>query len=117
MAAFAPQKLPPDIEPGLFTQGFYAPRYWNWPSSVQVCEVEIDPETGTVAIERYVCISDAGTVVNPMLYYGQMRGGIVQGIGQALFEDIRYEPGSVQDLKSVALGRSVDLGGRGFFNK
>ena len=113
VAAFAAQKLPPDIEPGLFAQGFYAPRYWNWPSSVQVCEVEIDPETGTVAIERYVCISDAGTVVNPMLYYGQMCGGIVQGIGQALFEDIRYEPGSVQlltgSLMDYTLPRADDL--------
>ncbi len=112
-AAFAPQRLPPDIEPGLFAQGFFAPRYWNWPSSVQVCEVEIDPETGAVAVERHTCVSDAGTVVNPMLYYGQMHGGIAQGIGQALLEDIRFEPGSVQlltgSLMDYTLPRADDL--------
>ena len=112
-AAFAPQRLPPDIEPGFGAQGFYAPRYWNWPSSVQVCEVEIDPETGAVAVERFVCISDAGTVINPMLYYGQMHGGIAQGIGQALLEDIRFEPDSGQlltgSLMDYTLPRADDL--------
>ena len=112
-AAFAPQRLPPDIEPGFSAQGFFAPRYWNWPSSAQVCEVEIDPETGAVAIKRFVCVSDAGTVVNPMLYYGQLHGGIAQGIGQALLEDIRFAPGSGQlltgSLMDYALPRARDL--------
>ena len=112
-AAFAPQRLPPDIEPGFGARGFYAPRYWNWPSSAQVCEVEIDPETGAVAVERFVCISDAGTVVNPILYHGQMHGGIAQGIGQALLEDIRFAPDSGQlltgSLMDYALPRADDL--------
>ena len=112
-AAFAPQRLPPEIEPGFSAQAFYSPRYWNWPSSVQVCEVEIDRETGSVAIERFVCISDAGTVINPMLYHGQMHGGIAQGIGQALMEDIRFDAGSAQllsgSLMDYTLPRADDL--------
>jgi aerobic carbon-monoxide dehydrogenase large subunit len=90
-AAFQPARLPPDIEPGLNEIGTFAPQYWNWPTGVQVCELEIDPETGETEIVNFVCVDDVGTVVNPMLLKAQMHGGIVQGIGQALMEDIAYD--------------------------
>jgi len=90
-AAFRPADLPPDIEPGLNEIGTFAPQYWNWPTGVQVCELEIDPDTGVTDIVNFVCVDDVGTVVNPLLLKAQMHGGIVQGIGQALMEDIAYD--------------------------
>ena len=90
-AAFRPGAMPADIEPGLYEVGTFAPQYWNWPTGVQVCELEIDPETGETSVVNFVCIDDVGTVVNPMLLKAQMHGGIVQGIGQALVEDIVYD--------------------------
>jgi carbon-monoxide dehydrogenase large subunit len=90
-AAFRPGAMPADIEPGLYEVGTFAPQYWNWPTGVQVCELEIDPETGETLVVNFVCVDDVGTVVNPMLLKAQMHGGIVQGIGQALVEDIVYD--------------------------
>ena len=90
-SAYQPANLPPDIEPGLNEIGTFVPQYWNWPTGVQVCEVEIDPETGETNIVNFVCVDDVGTVINPLLLKAQMHGGIVQGIGQALMEDIAYD--------------------------
>ena len=90
-AAFRPGAMPADIEPGLYEVGTFAPQYWNWPTGVQVCELEIDPETGETSVVNFVCVDDVGTVVNPMLLKAQMHGGIVQGVGQALVEDIVYD--------------------------
>ena len=112
-AAVEPAALPPGLEPGLGAQAWYAPDYWNWPSSAQICEVEVDPETGAVEIVAYAGISDAGRVINPMLYAGQLHGGIAQGIGQALLEEIRSDPISGQLLTGsfmdYALPRADDL--------
>ena len=112
-AAVEPAALPPGLEPGLGAQAWYAPEYWNWPSSAQICEVEIDPETGAVEIVAYAGISDAGRVINPMLYAGQLHGGIAQGIGQALLEEIRSDPESGQLLTGsfmdYAVPRADDL--------
>ena len=90
-AAFNPAALPPGVEPGLNEIGTFAPGYWNWPTGVQVCELEIDPETGETDIVNFVCVDDVGTVVNPLLLKAQMHGGILQGVGQALMEDIVYD--------------------------
>ena len=113
LAAVEPTALPAGLEPGLGAQAWFAPEYWNWPSSAQVCEVEIDPETGVVEIVRYTGVSDAGRVINPMLYAGQLHGGIAQGIGQALLEEIRIDPESGQLLTGsfmdYALPRADDL--------
>ena len=113
LAAVEPASLPPGLEPGLGAQAWYAPEYWNWPSSAQACEVEIDPETGSIEIVAYVGISDAGRVINPVLYAGQLHGGIAQGIGQALLEEIRSDPESGQLLTGsfmdYALPRADDL--------
>jgi len=90
-AAFRPGAMPAEIEPGLYETGTFAPQYWNWPTGVQVCELEIDPETGETSVVNFVCVDDVGTVVNPMLLKAQMHGGILQGVGQALVEDIVYD--------------------------
>jgi carbon-monoxide dehydrogenase large subunit len=68
-----------------------------------VCEVEVDPETGTVEVARYASVDDCGRAVNPMLVHGQSHGGIAQGIGQALWEECRYDPGSGQLLSASLL--------------
>jgi carbon-monoxide dehydrogenase large subunit len=90
-AAFSASALPAEIEPGLNEIGTFTPQYWNWPTGVQICELEIDPDTGTTNIVNFVCVDDVGTVVNPMLLKAQMHGGIIQGVGQALMEDIVYD--------------------------
>ena len=70
----------------------------SFPYGCHVCEVEIDPDTGTVLIERHTAVDDVGRAVNPMIVHGQVHGGIVQGMGQALCEQCYYEPGSGQLL-------------------
>ena len=70
----------------------------NFPNGCHVCELEIDQETGIVEIMRYSVVDDVGTVMNPLLLEGQISGGIAQGIGQMLMEDIRFDPGSGQLL-------------------
>jgi carbon-monoxide dehydrogenase large subunit len=64
----------------------------SWPNSCHVCEIEIDPETGTADVVRYTTVDDVGRVVNPMIVAGQVHGGITQAVGQALLEDARYDP-------------------------
>jgi carbon-monoxide dehydrogenase large subunit len=70
----------------------------NYPNGCQVCEVEVDPETGTVRIDRFAAVDDLGMVINPSICEGQIHGGIAQGVGQALFENIIYEGESGQLL-------------------
>ncbi len=100
-AAFQNQKLPPDIEPGFYEHGEFgmgqgqAPTY---PNGVHLAEVEIDVETGKVELVRYTAVDDAGTILNPMLFDGQVHGGIVQGAGQILMENIHYDSESGQLL-------------------
>jgi len=79
--------LPETIDAELTVEG--APS--AFPNGVHYCELEVDPATGKVAIDRYVSVNDVGTVVNPMLTRGQIQGGIVQGIGQALYEHMVYD--------------------------
>ncbi len=88
----------PEIEPGLDESASFCPTDQNWASTCHVCETEIDPETGTVEITRYAAVSDVGVVINPLLMDGQTHGGIAQSIGQALIEEIVYEPESGQLL-------------------
>jgi len=68
----------------------------TWPNACHVCEVEIDPETGAVAVDRYWGVNDVGRVVNPLVVEGQLEGGALQGIGQALCEAVVYDPDSGQ---------------------
>ena len=90
--AFDPGKLPDGVEPGLYEIATYAATKPNFPNGCHVCEVEIAPETGEMEIVRYTVIDDCGVELNPLLVKGQVHGGIVQGAGQAMMEDIFYEP-------------------------
>ncbi len=96
--AFMPNRLPPDIEIGLYETATWSPGAPNIPNGCHICEVEIDPDTGTTEIVRYAAVSDVGVEINPMLVAGQVHGGIAQAIGQALMEDIVYDPDSGQIL-------------------
>jgi carbon-monoxide dehydrogenase large subunit len=96
--AWTPASLPPDMEPGLISNAAYSAKEQNFPNGCHICELEIDPETGTVEICRYSVVDDVGTVMNPLLLEGQIVGGIAQGLGQILFEDIRFDAESGQLL-------------------
>jgi carbon-monoxide dehydrogenase large subunit len=63
----------------------------NYPNGCQVCEVEVDPETGVVTIDRFAAVDDLGMIINPMICEGQIHGGIAQGAGQALWENVAYD--------------------------
>ena len=92
LAAYVPHNYPlEDIEPGLEETAFYDPNNFTYPSGAYACEVEVDPETGKVTIERFAAADDFGNVVNPMIVSGQVHGGIAQGIGQALLEGCVYD--------------------------
>lgn len=99
--AFQKPKLPPDIEPGFYEHGEFGmgqgqrPTY---PNGCHLAEVEIDAETGKVTLTRYAAVDDAGNILNPLLFDGQVHGGIVQGASQALMEDVHYDPDSGQLL-------------------
>lgn len=97
-AAFMMTALPADIEPGFSETGTFVPEVSNFPNGTHVCEVEVDPETGAVSMQRYAVVDDVGTVINPLLLKGQIYGGIAQGVGQILKEDIAYDPDSGQLL-------------------
>ncbi len=100
MAAFQPARLPPGIEPGLYENATYAPKQDTFPNGCHVCEVEVDPETGAVALVSYLVVDDVGTVINPLTLAGQIHGGVAQGVGQVLMEQVFYEPGSGQLLNA-----------------
>jgi len=89
--ATTPAKLPANMEPGLFATAVYKAPVNNYPNGCHVCEVEIDRQTGEVEIVRYSVVDDVGTVLNPLLLHGQIHGGVAQGVGQILMEDIRFD--------------------------
>jgi len=97
-AAFQPAQLPPGLEPGLYETGTFCPPQDTWPNGCHVCEVEVDPDTGAVALVGYVIVDDVGTVINPLTLEGQIHGGVAQGVGQALMEQIVYDGESGQLL-------------------
>ena len=82
---------PEGLEPGLEEQAFYDPLNFTYPSGTHICEVEIDPDTGLVEVVSFTACDDFGTIVNPMIVEGQVHGGLVQGIGQALLENAVYD--------------------------
>jgi aerobic carbon-monoxide dehydrogenase large subunit len=95
-AAWEPRNLPDDMEPGLIASALYSAKEQNFPNGVHICELEIDPETGEIDIQRYHVVDDVGMVMNPLLLEGQIQGGIAQGIGQIVMEDIHFDAGSGQ---------------------
>ena len=95
-AAFNPGQLPPGVEPGLYETGTFVPKQATWPNGTHVCEVEVDPDTGEVRLVGYVVVDDVGTVINPLTLKGQVHGGVAQGVGQALMEEVVYDKESGQ---------------------
>jgi len=86
-----PAKIPPAMEPGLAATAVYKAGQQNFPNGAHVCEVEIDKDTGECAVVRYSVVDDVGTVLNPLLLHGQIHGGVAQGAGQVLMEDIHFD--------------------------
>ena len=112
-AAYVPHDYPlEDLEPGLAEKAFYDPGNFTYPAGTHICEVEIDPETGVVAIDRFTAVDDFGNIINPMIVEGQVHGGIAQGIGQALLETCVYdETGQLQtgSYMDYCMPRADDL--------
>jgi carbon-monoxide dehydrogenase large subunit len=99
LTAYVPHNYPLDkLEPGLNENAFYDPTNFTYPSGSYVCEVEVDPDTGRTRVESFVAVDDFGNVVNPMIVEGQVHGGLVQGLGQAMLEGCVYDGESGQLL-------------------
>jgi carbon-monoxide dehydrogenase large subunit len=92
LTAYVPHNYPIDeIEPGLEETAFYDPKNFTYPGGCHIAEVEIDPDTGRVAVVNFTAVDDVGRVINPMIVEGQVQGGVAQGIGQALLEQAIYD--------------------------
>ena len=113
LAAYVPHNYPlEEIEPGLEETAFYDPSNFTYPAGAYACEVELDPDTGHVTVERFTAADDFGNVVNPMIVTGQVHGGLAQGIGQALLENCAYdEDGQLLSASYMdyAMPRASDL--------
>ncbi|HEX2009900.1 MAG TPA: molybdopterin cofactor-binding domain-containing protein, partial [Roseateles sp.] len=114
LTAYVPHNYPLDkLEPGLNENAFYDPTNFTYPAGSYICEVEVDPLTGVVRVDRFSAVDDFGNVVNPMIVEGQVHGGLAQGIGQALLEHGIYDPDSGQLLTGsymdYAMPRADDL--------
>ena len=100
-----------ELEPGLDETAFYDPKNFTYPGGCHICEVEIDRETGSVAVVNFTAVDDVGRVINPMIVEGQVQGGVAQGIGQALMENAVYDEqgqlvtGSLHGLPDAARAR------------
>ncbi len=90
-AAFAAHDYPEDMEPSLDAEATYDPVNFNYPHGTHLCAVEVDTETGQVSIRKYACCDDIGNIINPLIVAGQVHGGLVQGIAQALWEEAVYD--------------------------
>jgi carbon-monoxide dehydrogenase large subunit len=112
-AARDPANLPDGMAPGLDAEADNPSDLITFPGGAHVAEVEVDPDTGEVALVRYRAVDDYGNLVNPLLTEGQVQGGLAQGIGQALMERVAYDPDSGQLLSAspmdYALPRAADL--------
>jgi len=112
-AARDPANLPDGMSPGLDTYVWNLLDVITFPNGCHIAEVEIDPDTGAITLERYTAVDDFGTLINPMLTIGQVHGGVAQGIGQAMLEHTVYDSQSGQMLSGsfmdYALPRASDL--------
>ncbi len=90
-ATFAAHNLPDGVEPSLDSDATYDPVNFNFPHGTHLCAMEVDTETGAVKMRKYVCVDDIGNIVNPLIVAGQVHGGLVQGIAQALWEEGVYD--------------------------
>lgn len=91
LQAYLAWNLPKDIEPALEASAFYDPPNFVYPFGTHVCVVEVNRQTGQVSLHTYVAVDDCGRVINPMIVDGQVHGGVVQGVAQALWEQAVYD--------------------------
>ena len=119
--AFTAHNLPDGLEPNLEAQVTYDPPNFSWPFGTHICTVEVDVETGQVDVLQYVAVDDCGNQVNPLIVEGQVHGGVVQGLAQALFEEAVYDTDgnlknaslaeylvpAASDVPSITLGHTV----------
>jgi carbon-monoxide dehydrogenase large subunit len=104
--------MPAGVEAGLEASMFYDPPNFTYPFGAHICSVEVDPETGEIDLQKYFAVDDCGNVINPLLVDGQVHGGIVQSIGQALFEETVYdEQGQLitGEFTDYAIPRASDI--------
>ncbi len=105
--SFIPVGLPAALGVGLQGAGAFSSDTPSFPNGCHICEVEVDPETGAAALDRYAVVDDIGTVINPLLAKGQIQGGVAQGAGQALVEDIVYDRDSGQLLTGTLMDYAI----------
>jgi carbon-monoxide dehydrogenase large subunit len=103
LATFAAHNYPEGIEPNIDAEATYDPVNFNFPHGTHLCAMEVDTETGRVTMRKYVCCDDIGNIINPLIVSGQVHGGLVQGIAQALFEEAIYD-----DSGTLVSGSFVD---------
>lgn len=112
-AAFDDPKVPTELQGPLTATSDQTRPGLGFPYGAAVCEVEVDPETGSVAVQRYTSVDDVGRALNPMILHGQTQGGIAQGLGQALLEQCAFDPQTGQNLSGsfmdYAIPRASDL--------
>ena len=101
-AAYRPNDLPDGLDPGLEVMHVYEPPGYTFPFGAHCCVVGVDRDTSRVRVERYLAVDDCGTVINPMTADGQIMGGIAQGIGQALYEQVRYSDSGQPQTTTLA---------------
>ncbi|MGI8522017.1 MAG: xanthine dehydrogenase family protein molybdopterin-binding subunit [Nocardioides sp.] len=102
-ATFASHNYPEGMEPGIDAEATYDPVNFNFPHGTHLCAVEVDTETGQVTMRKYVACDDIGNIINPLIVSGQVHGGLVQGISQALWEEAVYD-----DAGTLVSGSFVD---------
>ena len=103
LATFAAHNLPDGVEPSLDSSATFDPVNFNFPHGTHLCAVEVDTETGQVRMRKYVACDDIGVIINPLIVSGQVHGGLVQGIAQALWEEAVYD-----DTGTLVTGSFVD---------
>ncbi|MBR7743217.1 xanthine dehydrogenase family protein [Phycicoccus sp. BSK3Z-2] len=91
LAAFAAHDYPEDVEPSLDADATFDPVNFSFPHGTHLCAMEVDTETGATKMRKYVCVDDIGNIINPLIVEGQVHGGLVQGIAQALWEGAEYD--------------------------
>jgi carbon-monoxide dehydrogenase large subunit len=112
LEAHIARNLPKKMEPGLTAAAVFEPSNFTFPFGAHICVVEVDPKSGGIEIKKYVAVDDCGKVINPLLVDGQIQGGIAQGLGQALYEEVVYDENGqlvTGSLMDYALPRAADL--------
>ncbi|MCW2815750.1 MAG: xanthine dehydrogenase, molybdenum binding subunit apoprotein [Nocardioides sp.] len=102
-ATFAAHNLPDGVEPSIDADATFDPVNFNYPHGTHLCAMEVDTETGAVRMRKYTCVDDIGNIINPLIVSGQVHGGLVQGIAQALWEEAVYD-----DQGTLVSGSFVD---------